>query len=218
MALASGPDAYAARHELPADRRSPNYCWWASRFRFVYHFCNGIRHLVWDTGRGLERAQARRSGCGGDRRRAAAHRARRLARLPRVRPRRWAGAMSLRSPLGKVLGRGSAGEGVGHWWVQRVTAVALLPLTLWFVMFAARPVAAVLRRDARVVRPALGGGAHHPAGDHAGLAFQARRAGGHRRLRPRQGRQDHPAAAVHVRARRRGGRRHLRDPALLALS
>jgi succinate dehydrogenase / fumarate reductase cytochrome b subunit len=31
-------------------------------FAFVYHFCNGIRHLVWDTGRGMERAQARRSG------------------------------------------------------------------------------------------------------------------------------------------------------------
>lgn len=40
--------------------------------------------------------------------------------------------MSLRSPLKEVLGRGSAGEGVGHWWVQRVTAVALVPLTLWF--------------------------------------------------------------------------------------
>jgi succinate dehydrogenase / fumarate reductase membrane anchor subunit len=40
--------------------------------------------------------------------------------------------MSLRTPLGKVLGRGSAGEGPGHWWVQRVTAVALLPLTAWF--------------------------------------------------------------------------------------
>jgi succinate dehydrogenase / fumarate reductase, membrane anchor subunit len=40
--------------------------------------------------------------------------------------------MSLRTPLGKVLGRGAAGEGVSHWWVQRVTAVALVPLTLWF--------------------------------------------------------------------------------------
>ena len=42
--------------------------------------------------------------------------------------------MSLRTPLSKVIGRGSAGEGVGHWWVQRVTAVALLPLTGWFVI------------------------------------------------------------------------------------
>jgi len=40
--------------------------------------------------------------------------------------------MSLRTPLGKVLGRGSAGDGVGHWWEQRVTAIALIPLTAWF--------------------------------------------------------------------------------------
>ena len=40
--------------------------------------------------------------------------------------------MSLRSPLGKVLGHGSAKSGTGHWWAQRMTAIALVPLTLWF--------------------------------------------------------------------------------------
>jgi succinate dehydrogenase / fumarate reductase, membrane anchor subunit len=39
----------------------------------------------------------------------------------------------LRSPLGRALGLGSAKEGVEHWWLQRVTAVALVPLALWFV-------------------------------------------------------------------------------------
>ena len=42
--------------------------------------------------------------------------------------------MSLRSPLGKVLGTGSAKEGVHHWWVQRLTSIALVPLTIWFVV------------------------------------------------------------------------------------
>jgi succinate dehydrogenase / fumarate reductase, membrane anchor subunit len=41
--------------------------------------------------------------------------------------------MSLRSPLGKVLGLGSAKGGSGHWLSQRVTAVALVILGLWFV-------------------------------------------------------------------------------------
>ncbi len=39
----------------------------------------------------------------------------------------------MRSPLGRAIGLGSAKEGVGHWWAQRITAVALVPLTLWFV-------------------------------------------------------------------------------------
>lgn len=45
--------------------------------------------------------------------------------------------MELRSPLGRVSGLGSAKEGgVGHWWAQRLSAIALVPLTLWFVASA----------------------------------------------------------------------------------
>lgn len=40
--------------------------------------------------------------------------------------------MSLRTPLSEARGLGSAKEGVGHWWNQRLTAIALVPLTLWF--------------------------------------------------------------------------------------
>ena len=43
--------------------------------------------------------------------------------------------MSLRTPLGRVRGLGSAKEGTDHWWLQRVTAIALVPLCLWFVIF-----------------------------------------------------------------------------------
>ena len=42
--------------------------------------------------------------------------------------------MSLRAPLGSALGRGAAKTGVHHWWVQRLTAVALVPLGIWFVV------------------------------------------------------------------------------------
>ena len=42
--------------------------------------------------------------------------------------------MSLRSPLGRVLGLGAAKEGVHHWWMQRLTSVALVPLSVWFAV------------------------------------------------------------------------------------
>jgi succinate dehydrogenase / fumarate reductase membrane anchor subunit len=42
--------------------------------------------------------------------------------------------VSLRSPLGRAVGHGSAKDGVSHWWVQRLTALALVPLTLWFLL------------------------------------------------------------------------------------
>lgn len=40
--------------------------------------------------------------------------------------------MSLKSPLGRVLGHGAAGSGTEHWIAQRISAVAMVPLTLWF--------------------------------------------------------------------------------------
>jgi succinate dehydrogenase / fumarate reductase membrane anchor subunit len=42
--------------------------------------------------------------------------------------------MSLRSPLGTALGTGSAKDGVHHWWRQRLTSIALVPLSIWFVV------------------------------------------------------------------------------------
>jgi succinate dehydrogenase / fumarate reductase membrane anchor subunit len=42
-------------------------------------------------------------------------------------------ASNTRSPLARAIGLGSAKMGVEHWWAQRVSAVALVPLTLWFV-------------------------------------------------------------------------------------
>ena len=41
--------------------------------------------------------------------------------------------MSIRTPLSKARGHGEASEGVSHFWRQRVTAVALIPLCLWFI-------------------------------------------------------------------------------------
>jgi len=61
MALASGPGAYASAMRLLSTPLA-KLLLVGFTFSFVYHFCNGIRHLVWDTGHGLERAQARRSG------------------------------------------------------------------------------------------------------------------------------------------------------------
>ncbi len=61
IALASGPDAFATAQWLFGS--------WLGRlvvlgftFSLFYHLCNGVRHLWWDTGRGLEIDEARRSG------------------------------------------------------------------------------------------------------------------------------------------------------------
>jgi succinate dehydrogenase / fumarate reductase membrane anchor subunit len=41
--------------------------------------------------------------------------------------------MSMRTPIARVRGLGAAKFGTAHWWVQRTTSLALIPLTVWFV-------------------------------------------------------------------------------------
>jgi len=41
--------------------------------------------------------------------------------------------MSIRTPLGKVRGLGAAKNGTAHWWMQRLTAIALVPLGIWLL-------------------------------------------------------------------------------------
>ena len=57
--------------------------------------------------------------------------------------------MSLRTPLARARGLGSAKDGVAHWWAQRVTAVLLAPLSLWFLC-CALPMLGADYADARV--------------------------------------------------------------------
>jgi succinate dehydrogenase / fumarate reductase, membrane anchor subunit len=44
----------------------------------------------------------------------------------------------MRSQLGRVRGTGSAHAGVHHWYAERITAIALVPLTLWFIFSMVR--------------------------------------------------------------------------------
>ena len=57
--------------------------------------------------------------------------------------------MSLRDPLARVRGLGSAREGVTHWWMQRLSAVLLIRLSVWFLLCVA-PLVGAEYADARV--------------------------------------------------------------------
>jgi succinate dehydrogenase / fumarate reductase membrane anchor subunit len=59
--------------------------------------------------------------------------------------------MSLRDPLAIARGLGSAKNGTGHWWTQRLTAIALLLLTPWFAWL----VLGLLGADQPAMRAAL---------------------------------------------------------------
>lgn len=52
--------------------------------------------------------------------------------MPRQYTRSRTTSPDSRTPLARAIGLGSARTGVGHWWAQRVSAIALAPLLLWF--------------------------------------------------------------------------------------
>jgi len=58
---ASGPEAYSYFHDCIASWLG-QFLLLASTFAFFLHLCGGIRHLVWDTGRGFELRQIYISG------------------------------------------------------------------------------------------------------------------------------------------------------------
>ena len=48
----------------------------------------------------------------------------------------------MRSQLARARGTGAAGSGVHHWYAERITSIALVPLTLWFIFAVLRLVGA----------------------------------------------------------------------------
>jgi len=60
-AAAAGPQAFHAAQSLLGTWTARGLLM-VSSYAFLFHLCTGIRHLVWDTGRGLARDAAQRSG------------------------------------------------------------------------------------------------------------------------------------------------------------
>ena len=111
----------------------------------MHHMLGGIRHLIWDNIIGLEPGRARMAGDGQPFGSIA------LTIVIWVVVYMFTGglrSMSMRTPLGRVRGLGSAKSGTEHFWRQRVTAVANVPLTIAGVII----VVSLLGRNQRGVR------------------------------------------------------------------
>ena len=127
LALASGPP-WGANLEGLFGLRIVRLAALGWTWCLFYHLANGVRHLVWDLGRGFEPKHAQLSGWFVFLSSLAAN-----PGLLVVGTVRGPAAVSLRTPLGHAEGLGSAGHGTGHWWAQRISAVALVPLAPWFL-------------------------------------------------------------------------------------
>ena len=123
----------------------------------LHHMLGGMRHLLWDTGRGHGHPVGRHSRLADHPRLAVPHR----RSCGRSGFRSEGGCdMSLRTPLAKVRGLGSAKEGTDHFWKQRLTAVA----NIFLVVLPHRPAGQARRRRPRHRQARAGQAAErHPA-------------------------------------------------------
>jgi succinate dehydrogenase hydrophobic anchor subunit len=98
-------------------------------YALFFHLYNGIRHLFWDAGYGFELKTIYASGWTVVAVSIVLMMGARIIGFNMHGQNRWKGKKK-RSPFDQPQGLGSARAGAGHWWMQRVTAVALVPLTL----------------------------------------------------------------------------------------
>ena len=103
----------------------------------AHHMLGGMRHLIWDTGRGLQIWQVNVLSLADD------HRLGRpdAGDLGRRACSREGCDMAYRTPLARVRGLGSAKSGAEHFWKQRLTAVAnliLVAFLIWLLVEARR--------------------------------------------------------------------------------
>ncbi len=68
----------------------------------------------------------------------------------------YPGQEALRTPLKVARGLGSSKSGVHHWWLQRVTAIALIPLSIWFLFL----LGGMIHADYQTVLASIGKPAH----------------------------------------------------------
>ena len=118
----------------------------------------------------------------------------------------------MRSPLGRALGLGSAKNGVEQWWLERVSAIALVPLTVWFAASIIAHTGSDYVTFIAWLRDADRDDSDGAPFDRALLSHGARPPSGDRGLRPLRN-EDSSAASNALWLFCAGRRRHLGDPA-----
>ena len=129
VAISNGPEGYESFMSY-ADTPLGLLILFGFTWSLAFHFLNGIRHLAWDLGYGFDKHTANADGSLVFALSVVWRR--RHLRLGLDRPWGISAMSSLQTPLHKVQGLGASHSGTGHFWRERLTAVALIPLSLWF--------------------------------------------------------------------------------------